>query len=101
MRIISVSPLSLAKVALVLYGVLGLLFGLCFAVLSLFGAAFGDAPGGGSALYGAFFGIGAVVFLPILYGGMGAVMAFVGAWLYNLVAGVVGGVEIRTEGSTS
>ena len=97
MRITYVSPLSLARVALVLYGVLGLVFGLLFAVLSLFGAAFGESPGDGSALYGAFFGIGAVVFLPIFYGGMGAVMAFVGAWLYNLVAGFVGGIEIRAE----
>ena len=95
MRITYVSPLSLAKVALVLYGVLGLLFGLGFAVLSLFSSAFGHDPGMG--IYGAFFGVGAVVFLPIFYGGMGAVMAFIGAWLYNLVAGFVGGIEIRTE----
>jgi uncharacterized membrane protein YjgN (DUF898 family) len=100
MRITYVSPLSLAKVALVLYAVLGLVFGTLFAVLSLFGAAFGAASGEESPMIGAFFGVGAVVFLPIFYGGMGAVVAFVGAWFYNLVAGFVGGVEIRVETST-
>lgn len=97
MRISYISPLSLAKVALVLYGVLGLLVGLVFAALSLFGAAFGAASGEESAMYGAFFGIGAIVFLPIFYGGMGAVMALIAAWLYNVAAGFIGGIEIRTE----
>jgi hypothetical protein len=100
MRITYISPISLAKVALVLYGVLGLVFGLLFAVLSLFGAAFGGASGDESAVFSAFFGIGAVVFLPIFYGGMAAIMALVGAALYNAVAGFIGGVEIRTETST-
>jgi hypothetical protein len=97
MRITYISPISLAKVALVLYGALGLVFGLLFAVLSLFGAAFGRAAGEESAMFSAFFGIGAVVFLPLFYGGMAAVMALVGAALYNVVAGFIGGVEIRTE----
>jgi hypothetical protein len=97
MRITYVSPVSVAKMALVLYGVLGLLVGLLFAVFSLFGAAIGGSSGDESALVGAFFGIGAVVFLPIFYGGMGALTALVGAWLYNVAAGLIGGVEIRTD----
>ena len=97
MRITYISPLSLAKVALVLYGVLGLLMGLFFAAFSLFGAALGAASGEESAMFGAFFGVGAIVFLPIFYGGMGAVMALVAAWLYNVAAGFIGGIEVRTE----
>jgi hypothetical protein len=99
MRITYVSPLSLAKVALVLYGLLGLVFGLVFAALSLFGAALGAGSGEEVPMFGAFFGIGAVIFLPIFYGCVGAVGALVTAWLYNLVAGFVGGIEIRTESS--
>jgi hypothetical protein len=45
---------------------------------------------------GAVFGVGAVVILPIFYGVMGGLMGLLMAWLYNLVAGFVGGVEIRT-----
>jgi hypothetical protein len=46
---------------------------------------------------GALFGIGAIVLLPILYGCLGFVMTLLMAWLYNVAAGIVGGVEIQTE----
>jgi hypothetical protein len=97
MRITHIAPLSLAKVAFVLYGVLGLVFGGFFALLAVFGASVGAAAGEESALLSAVFGLGAVIVLPILYGCMGAVMALFMSWLYNIVAGFVGGVEIRTE----
>ena len=97
MRITYISPLSLAKVALVLYGALGLIVGLFFAAFSIFGAAIGAASGEESAMFGAFFGIGAIVLMPIFYGGMGALMAVISAWLYNVAAGFIGGIEIRTE----
>jgi hypothetical protein len=42
-------------------------------------------------------GVGAIVFLPILYGGCGFVFTLLGAWLYNAVAGLVGGVEMDLQ----
>jgi hypothetical protein len=86
-----------AKIAFALYGVLGLIFGGCFALLAVFGASIGAAAGEESALLGAAFGLGAVIVLPILYGGLGAVVALSMSWLYNVIAGFVGGIEIRTE----
>ena len=76
---------------------MGLIFGGIFALAAVFGASIGAAAGEDSALLGAVFGLGAVIVLPILYGGLGAVMALFTAWLYNVIAGFVGGIEVRTE----
>jgi hypothetical protein len=43
------------------------------------------------------FGVGAIILLPVLYGGLGFVAALVGAWLYNLISGFVGGIEIDAQ----
>jgi hypothetical protein len=40
------------------------------------------------------FGMAAVVFFPVLYGVAGFVTTLIAAWLYNGLAGLVGGVEI-------
>jgi hypothetical protein len=45
----------------------------------------------------AFFGVGAIVILPIVYGVMGAIFAAIGAFIYNIVAGWVGGIEIEVQ----
>ena len=97
MRITHIGPLSVAKVAFVLYAALGLIFGGIFAVAAVLGASFSAAAGEEQAWVGAIFGVGAVIFLPILYGVMGALMGLLMAWLYNVVAGFVGGIEIRTS----
>jgi hypothetical protein len=97
MRITYIGPLSVAKVAFVLYAAMGLFAGGIFALAAVFGASLGAASGDESAWLGAIFGIGAIVAMPLLYGGMGALIGLVTAWLYNVVAGFVGGVEIRTD----
>jgi hypothetical protein len=89
-----VGPVSCAKITGTLYAILGLIVG---AFISLFALAGGmnmaaDRPGG--AMFGALMGIGAIVMLPILYGLCGFVATLIGAWLYNVAAGIVGGVEI-------
>jgi len=43
------------------------------------------------------FGMGAIVFLPIFYGVMGIVMGALTAVLYNLFAGLVGGIELDIQ----
>jgi hypothetical protein len=37
------------------------------------------------------------VALPLLYGGLGAISAIIFAALYNVLAGVVGGIEMDLE----
>jgi len=43
------------------------------------------------------FGVGAIVFLPIFYGVIGAVGGAICAALYNVFAGMIGGVELNLE----
>jgi hypothetical protein len=95
MVIRSVEPLSCAKIAGSLYAILGLIFGALFSLAAMAGALANDDNGLGAM--GAVFGIGAIVLLPILYGCLGFVTTLLMAWLYNVVAGFVGGVEIQTE----
>jgi hypothetical protein len=74
-----------------LYAILGLVFG-AFVTLFAFGGAFADQTAG--TLGSMFFGAGAIVALPIFYGVMGFVMTLVMAVLFNLVAGITGGIEV-------
>lgn len=89
-----VGPLSIAKLAGMLYVILGLIFGAIISLIALAGgmAAQSDEPG--AAAMGAIFGAGAVIVLPVIYGGMGFVMTLLMAALYNVTARIVGGVEI-------
>ena len=90
-----VGVLSVAKVYGALTAAMGLLFGLVLAAASSigFGAAGDNAP----PFIGAMFGAGAVILLPIFYGCMGLIGGAIGAALYNVFAGLVGGVSIEVE----
>lgn len=93
-----VGVLSLGKVFGVLYALMGLIFGAIFALLSLVGAGIGAAASGSNeAFLGAIFGVGAVVFLPIFYGVLGFLGGLLTAALYNLVARIMGGLELELE----
>lgn len=77
-------------------GALMAAFGL---IAGLFVLLFGSMMGamGGSGMPGMLGGVGAVIILPILYGVFGFVAGAIGAFIYNLVANVVGGIEIEVE----
>jgi hypothetical protein len=89
-----------------LYGALmaamGLLFGCLFALIGMAGGMAGamkesGAGGLGAGAIGMMFGVGAIVFLPLFYGVLGLVMGALSAALYNLFAGLLGGIELDTE----
>lgn len=72
-------------------------FGLFAALLILlFGAMLGSANHQ-AGMFGMVGGIAALIFLPIMYGVIGFIAGAIGGALYNLVAGVVGGIEIDVE----
>ena len=89
-----VGPLSVAKLAGMLYAAFGLIFGAIISLVALAGGMASSSDEPGAAAMGAIFGAAAVIVLPILYGGMGFVMTLLMAWLYNVTAKVVGGVHI-------
>lgn len=90
-----VSPLSLAKISGLLYAFLGLLIG---AFVSLFSfVASGMLPERDAGPFAMLFGVGAIVVLPIFYGVIGFIGSLIMAALYNLVAGMVGGIEVDVQ----
>jgi hypothetical protein len=95
MVIRKINPWSCAKVAGVTYALMGLLIGGLF---SLVGLGIGSmANREAFPMAGMLVGAGAIVVLPILYGVMGAVVTAIGAVIYNIVAGMIGGIEIEVE----
>lgn len=88
---------SLAKMMGALYGLMGLIFGCILAVVALVGARFTPEGAGEPAWLGSLFGVGAVIFLPVFYGVLGFIFGALTAWLYNVVAGMVGGVTIEVQ----
>jgi hypothetical protein len=96
-----VSPLSCAKIGGLLYALLGLIIGACFSlVFFLLGASMNLGDEGGGPMLRMLFGTGAIVLMPLLYGLMGLVGGAVTGLLYNLAAGVVGGIEIEVQGTS-
>jgi hypothetical protein len=95
MVITRIVPLSCGRVAGVLYGAMGLVVGAIVSVAALAGGfSAGEALG---PLTGGIIGVGAIVLLPLFYGGLGFIVAVIAAWLYNIAAGVTGGLEIDVK----
>jgi hypothetical protein len=85
-----VGVLSVGKVLGTLYTVIGLIVAFFLALAMLV------APGEvGPAGIGA--GISMIIFMPILYGLGGLLFGIIIGALYNLIAGLIGGVEIEFE----
>ena len=94
MTITRVGPLSVAKIAGILYAAIGLLFGAFFSLFALIGGLAAAANNDGAGAFGAIFGVGAIILAPIFYGCLGFVMTLIMAALFNVAAGIVGGVEV-------
>lgn len=89
-----VGPLSVGKNLGVLYAFMGALIGCLFAVIGLLSASFAQ---GGASLPGAGLGLLAIIIFPLIYGGIGFVGGTIMAALYNVVAGMVGGIELELQ----
>jgi Transmembrane domain of unknown function (DUF3566) len=98
------SVISVAK----MYGLLSFIFGLIFGViygliLMSFGAAMTAVAGDGinsaaGGISSVVFGLGMMIGLPIFYGLLGFIMGTIAAVVYNMLAGIVGGVKFELEG---
>ena len=93
---------SVMKVAFLLCGVTGFIFGLFYAVfLSMVGGILDMIGGGGfeeiSGLFSGVFGFFMAFFLAFTYAVVGAIMAAIIAWLYNLFVRIAGGVKFTLE----
>ena len=90
-----IGPVSCAKIAGTLYAVIGVALGAAISLIALVGGFAFDNPDV-AGLRGVF-GFAAIIIFPILYGGIGFVATLIGAWLYNVAAGLVGGIEIEVQ----
>lgn len=88
----SIEPFSVAKIAGMIYGCLGLLIAPVFLLIGVMGATLGQ-----NNPFAGIFSVGFAVLIPFLYGVFGFIMGFIGALLYNLFARWVGGVELELE----
>lgn len=94
-----IDPTSCAKVYGVICFVLGFIIGLVFALIAWMAGGMMDAAGGsdmGGGM-GMFFGAGAIILFPILYGIAGLIMGFLSAVIYNAAARFIGGIELEFE----
>ena len=90
-----IGPLSCAKIAGTLYLFLGLVIGGAISLIAMAGGFTTGAPH--IPGMGAIIGVGSIIFFPLMYGCLGFVTALIGAWLYNLMAGFVGGLQIDVQ----
>lgn len=100
MNLRRIGVMSAAKLAGVMYAIIGLIVGLVVALISMIGAGIAaNAPheAGVPSWIGPLFGVGAIVLLPILYGVLGFVMGAITAAIYNFVAGISGGLQLEFE----
>jgi hypothetical protein len=90
-----IGPLSCAKIVATLYAILGLVFGAIFSVAALVFGFNPDQPD--TPPFMQMIGVGAVFVFPVFYGCLGFIVSFIAAWLYNVLAGLVGGIEIEIQ----
>lgn len=96
MELKRVGPWSVARVLGIMYAAMGLIFGALVACVALVGGSVAQRNSDAGA-FGPLFGVGAIVVLPLFYGVAGVVFGALSAWLYNVFAGMVGGIEIQLE----
>ncbi|MES2153080.1 MAG: hypothetical protein V4508_25150 [Pseudomonadota bacterium] len=82
-QLIHVAPIQTAKVFAALY----LVITIPFVVIILLAQLFANGPG--MPWY-------VLICMPLLYAVMGFVFSALGAWIYNLVASRIGGIEFTT-----
>jgi hypothetical protein len=90
-------PLSVMRIAAICYGAMGLLEGALFSVIFLVMPMAVPAQQQMPRWLGMLFGGLSIVFFPIIFALFGALMAGLGAVIYNVSAGFVGGIEVEVE----
>ena len=89
-----IGPGSAFKVGAVAYGLLGLILGIFCSAFAIAGRHW-HIPQHSQIFWISNVGVFAVILCPIIYGILGGVAAAIGAAIYNLVAGWVGGLEVE------
>lgn len=90
-----IGPVSCAKISGTLYAAIGLIFGAIFSMVALAGGMAANSSDG--AGLGALIGVGAIIIFPVCYGLIGFVATLIFAAMYNVLATMVGGIQMDVE----
>ena len=88
-----IAPLQAGKIFGALYGLLSLLF-IPMMILFMGAAALAGGKPVGPPMFVA---VGMMVLAPLFYALMGFITGLIGAWVYNLLAGWMGGFELEFQ----
>ncbi|HYN84204.1 MAG TPA: hypothetical protein VER32_03060 [Pyrinomonadaceae bacterium] len=101
MTVKRVGVLSYAKISGIVTAGIGLIIGVFYGLfIMIFASAMSGIGGRGSASaagFGIVGGLMAMVMIPVIYGIIGFLAGLVGGLIYNVAAGVVGGIELDLE----
>jgi hypothetical protein len=92
-RIKRIAPLQLGKIMALTYGIMGLIFCPFFLLMTAFASHMPNNQRVGIMALGT----GFALFMPVLYAVMGFVFGVIGAFIYNVIAKWVGGIEVEVE----
>jgi cyanate permease len=92
-RLKSVNAMSAGKVSGLLYAALAVLFIPFFLIVALLAPKADNQPS--TVVF-----VMLAIIAPFLYGAMGFLFGAGSAWVYNLAAGWIGGIEIQLEGTS-
>ena len=91
-----IGVLSYAKISAVLSAIMGLVFGVLEAISGAVISSSGTAPQEALGLFGVL-SYAVIIVMPIAYAIIGFIFGIVGAFIYNLVAKGIGGIEMHFE----
>ena len=97
MQIKRVGVFSYAKISAVVMAGIALVIGIPLGLIMMVIGAAALTQDGAAGGVGIGMGLAYMVILPIIYGLMGFIFGAVGALIYNVAAGFVGGIELELE----
>jgi hypothetical protein len=94
-----IAPLQAGKLLAAFYGLLSLLFVPFMLFFMTMGSIAARQQGGTTPALPLMFGMGLgfMIFIPVIYAAMGFVFGVLSAWLYNVLAGWMGGLELEFD----
>ena len=95
-----IGPVSCARIFGTLYAIIGFFIGALFSLLALIGSSASQTTTANRGVVTAAVGVASVILFPLIYGAFGFVSTLVIAWLYNLLAAFVGGIQIDVQSAT-
>ncbi len=95
-RLKRVAPIKFGLVMGILYGLISLVMVPFFMLMVVISALVPNQEASTRGI-GLVLGLIFTIFIPVLYAIVGGLMGMLGAWLYNVVASWIGGIEFEVE----